>query len=776
VIGSLISHYRIIKKIGSGGMGDVYLAEDTKLDRIVALKVLPHDLANQKERMARFVQEARAASALDHPNLATVYEIGDAGGTRFISMQYVEGETLSEKLRQGPLPITEVIEIAIQIVDALNEAHSKGIVHRDLKPSNIMITPRGQVKILDFGLAKYSGSELHRSAPNTEPGIILGSIQYMSPEQSLGRNIDRRTDFFSFGIVLYEMITGKLPFRGETSMETLSKILSDQPEPFGDLQIPWEVQRIIGKCLEKEPDRRYQTAKDLSVDLNNLKRDTESGKFPTERRVVFPRPFFRRIGPGSIVLLLIAAIAVWISVSSDRAQQIHSLAVLPFSNESKDSGTDYLSDGITDSLINRLSQLPKMKVLARGTVFTYKNKDVDPREVGRELQVDAVVTGSIYQLGEDLRVQGSLVNAADGVQLWGKQYNRKFSDIFRVQTDISNEITQEMRVQLTGEQKQQMQKNYTENVEAYRLYLKGRFYLNKRNEESFLKAVESFQQAIAIDSDYALAYAGLADCYALLSNWGFWPAKEGYPKAKAAALKALSLDDSLAEAYISLGTIKSSYEWNWKEAEADFLRGIRLNPNYATGHLWYSFYLLLIGRNEEALKEVQQAQILDPLSLIINANRGYTLYVSRRYPEALMAIEKTLELDPNFAIAYEYLAYTQLQQKKYSEAVQSVRKALQISPDNLTFHADLASVLAIIGQKEQAMQILNDLLARKEYVPPVDIAAIYIGLKDKEKALEWLEKAYEVRSDQITYINKEPRFDPLRSDPRFQDLLRRIGF
>ncbi|MCI0415957.1 protein kinase [bacterium] len=776
MIGSLVSHYRIIKKIGSGGMGEVYLAEDTKLDRIVALKILLPGMASQKERMARFVQEARAASSLDHPNLATVYEIGDAEGTRFIAMQYVEGQTLSDKLRQGPLPISEVIDIALQIVDALNEAHSKGIVHRDLKPSNIMITPRGQAKILDFGLAKYSGSEFHRSAPNTEPGIILGSIQYMSPEQSLGRDIDRRTDFFSFGIVLYEMITGKLPFRGETPMETLSKILSDPPEPYGNLQIPWEVQRIIGKCLEKEPDRRYQTAKDLMVDLNNLKRDTESGRYSTERHIALPRPLFRRIGTGSVLLLLIAAAAVWFSVRSDRVQQIHSLAVLPFSNESKDTGTDYLSDGITDSLINRLSQLPNLKVLARGTVFTYKNKVVDPRDVGRELQVDAVVTGSIYQLGEDFRVQVSLVSAADGAQMWGKQYNRKLSDIFQVQTDISSEITQEMRVKLTGEQEQQLQKNYTENVEAYRLYLKGRYYLNRRNEESFLKAIESFQEAIAMDPDYALAYAGLADCYALLSNWGFWPAKEGYPKAKNAALKALSLDNSLAEAYISLATVKSSYEWNWKEAEADFLRGLQLNPNYATGHLWYSFYLLLIGRNEESLKEVQQAQVLDPLSLIINANRGYTLYVSRRYPEAREAIEKTLELDPNFAIAYEYLAYTQVQQKRYSEAVQSLRKALRISPDNLTFQSDLASVLALNGQTEEANLILNELLAQKGYVPPVDIAAIYISLGNKEKALEWLEKAYEMRNDQITYINKEPRFDLLRSDPRFQDLLHRIGF
>jgi tetratricopeptide (TPR) repeat protein len=362
------------------------------------------------------------------------------------------------------------------------------------------------------------------------------------------------------------------------------------------------------------------------------------------------------------------------------------------------------------------------------------------------------------------------------VQLWGKQYNQQFSDIFQVQTDISSQITQEIRVQLTGEQKEQMQKNYTENVEAYRLYLKGRYYLNRRNQESFMRAVESFQQAIQMDPEYALAYAGLADCYTLLANWGFLPAKDAYPKAKAAAMKAISIDDSLAEAYISLATIKSSYEWKWKEAEADFLKGLQLNPNYATGHLWYSFYLLLTRRNEEALQEIEKARQLDPLSLIINANYGYTLYISRRYAEAIEAIQKTLQLDPNFAIAYQYLGYTQIQEKKYSQAVESARRSLQIAPENRTFRADLASALALNGQREEAQQILAELLSDQDYIPPVDLAAIYMSLGDKENALRWLEAGYQTRSDPITYINNEPRFDPLRSDPRFQDLIRRIGF
>jgi tetratricopeptide (TPR) repeat protein len=373
-----------------------------------------------------------------------------------------------------------------------------------------------------------------------------------------------------------------------------------------------------------------------------------------------------------------------------------------------------------------------------------------------------------------LRVQVSLVDAKNGVQLWGKQYNRKFSDIFQVQSDISNEISQEMRMKLTGKQKQQMQKNYTENVEAYRLYLKGRFYLNRRNEKSFLQAIESFQDAIKIDKDYALAYAGLADCFALMSNWGFWPASEGYPKAKEAATHALMIDHSLAEAYASLATVKSSYEWKWKEAESDFQHAIQLNPNYSTAHLWYSFYLLLLGRNEESLKEIQIAQTLDPLSLIINANRGYTLYVSRHYDDALQAINKTLELDPNFAIAYEYLGYVRIQEKKYSQAVDVLRKAVQLSPESMTFRADLAAALAMNGQRDEAMSILQQLTDGPNYVPPTEIAAIYIGLGDTENALNWLERAYGVRSDQVTYIKTEPRFDSLRNEPRFQKLIDEI--
>jgi TolB-like protein/Flp pilus assembly protein TadD len=510
------------------------------------------------------------------------------------------------------------------------------------------------------------------------------------------------------------------------------------------------------------------------VDLRNLKRDTESGKASQPHTIPIRRPLIQRISFGTIVLLVIAIIAIWFSLRSNRGENIHALAVLPFSNESKDPEADYLSDGITDSMINRLSQLPNLKVLARGTVFTYKDKIVDPRDVGKELQVDAVVTGSIYQLGDDLRVQVSLVDTKDGVQIWGKQYNRKFSDIFQVQGDISNEISQEMRRKLTSNQKQQIQKNYTENVEAYRLYLKGRFYLNRRNEKSFLQAIESFQDAIKIDKDYALAYAGLADCYSLMSNWGFWPPSEGFPKAKEAATHALRIDPSLAEAYASLATVKSSYEWKWKEAESDFKHAIELNPNYSTAHHWYSFYLWLLGRNEEALREIQIAQSLDPLSLIINANRAYTLYVSRHYDEALQAINKTLELDPNFAIAYEYLGYIRIQEKKYSQAIEVLRKAVQLAPDSVTFRADLATALGMNGERDEAMSILQQLLDGSEYVPPTDIAAIYIGLGDKENALNWLERAYEIRSDTITYIKTEPRFDSLRNEVRFQKLIDEI--
>ena len=757
-------------------MADVYLAEDTRLDRTVALKIISEEFGNS-ERMARFIQEAKAISAIDHPNVAHIYEIGDAGSVRFIAMQYVDGATLNERIHNGPLPTNDILDYTIQIADALAEAHAKGIVHRDIKPSNIMVTTRGQIKVLDFGLAKISPFPASRTSKlETEPGVVLGTVQYMSPEQALGKPVDERTDIFSLGIVLYQMAASRLPFQGDNSLETLTAILNSQPEPPSrfNYSLPAELERMILKCLEKEPDRRYQSVRELLVDLRNLKRDSDSGVDllkPLPRK----RAGWRRIGAGTALLILIAAMAFVFSLTTK--QSLHSLAVLPFINETSDPGTEYLSDGITDSIINRLSQLPELRVLARGTVFTYKGKEVDPRKVGRELDVKAIVTGSIFQRGDELRVQVSLVNTKDGTQMWGEQYNEKLSDIFQVQTEIANEISSRLKVQLTGAQEKRMNRNDTQNLEAYQLYLKGRYYLNKRTESDFKKAADSFQHAINIDPNYAAAYAGLSDCYSLQSNWGFLPANVGYPKARAAAEKAIQLDDRLAEAHTSLASITSMYDWNWPAAEKNFKRAIELNPNYATGHHWYAFYLSQMKRHDEAIREIEKAQQLDPLSLIINANCGFFLYVGRRYDEALRQLERTVDLDPGFALAYQYMGYVYIQKNQKVESINALQKAVQLSPENTPFVADLGWAYALAGRKDEANEILTKLLAlsKEQYVPPYHIAAIYLGLQQQDEALRWLEKAYADRSDQLTYIRMEPRWDPLRKDPRFQNLIRRVG-
>lgn len=776
-----LSHYRVLKKLGAGKVGEVYLAQDTTLGRTVALKILHAKVAEDPDLMERFLQEAKIASSLDHPNVAHIYDVGESNGTRFIAMQFVEGDTLQCRLEKAPLPIGEILDIGIQIADALEEAHSKGISHGELNASNVMITARGPVKVLDFGVAKiwdFTGLDSNLQDPeqqNVSP-VNFDALQYLSPEQTEGIRITRRSDVYSLGVILYQMTTGRLPFSSGTRIETLKQISRDQVQSISRFnhRAPAELDRIIHKCMEKDPNYRYQSAQDLLVDLKNLKRDFESGTAIISGVHRSPLPS-KKQALALLAIVLIVSAFLFFQYKS-RSQKLHSLAILPFVNINADPSMEYLSDGITESTINSLSQLPNMKVLARGTVFTYKGKAVDPRTAGRELNVDAVVTGSIQQQGDVLTIQASLVNTRDGVQVWGDRYSRPFEDLLAVQTEISREISSNLRLTLTGKQQEQLNKIYTKNMEAYQLYLKGRYYLNMRTQDGFNKAIENFQKAIQKDPEFALAYSGLSDSYALLSNWGFLPSTEGYPKAKAADLKALELDDSLAEAYNSLGSIQSSYDWNWQEAEKSFLRAISINPNLADAHHWYSFYLSTTGRHEEAILEMQEALQLDPLSLIISANMGFTYYVGREYDKAIDQLKKTIDLDPNFAITYQYLGYTYEQKKMYDQALQALRKATTLAPDNLTFYADLARISAVSGKKQEAERILQYLMniSNERYVSPFDVASIYTGLGDKGKALEWLYRAYEVHADTITYLKMDPRFDSLRSDPRFQELLRRI--
>ena len=771
-----IGRYPILEKIGSGGMGEVYLARDPILGRKVAIKVLHKEFVADPIRLARFEKEAKAASSLEHPGVAHIYEIGEADGIHFIAMQYVEGLTLNEKVKAERPSFAQVLDWAIQICEAMEEAHLQGIIHRDLKPQNIMVTEQGQIKILDFGIAKTIHQKRRtESETMTDTGMIVGTVHYMSPEQALGKQIDHRSDIFSIGILLFETVTGRLPFLGESTMETLQKILNQAPEPFMSVttSVPYEFERLILKCLEKDPAKRYQSIQDLLIDLRNLKQETGTEKPTTSLIVSHPKSRLWLVGMVALLLLAVAAI-VYFQV---KTKPIQSLAVLPFVNEASDPKLEYLSDGLTDEIINKLSQVPELKVLSRGTVFRYRGKHVDPRKIGDDLDVDAVITGSFSQHDDQLRVQVSLVRLPEGNQMWGELYNWKTSDIQAMQAQISKDISETLPQKLTGQVREQLTKQHTADPVAYQLFLEGRFHLNKRTRENLQLGIQSFQTAIARDSNYSAAYAGLADGFILLANWGFLPPEQSYPRAKEAAEKALALDGTLAEAHTSLGFILSTYEWKWQEAEQSYKKAISLNPNYATAHQWYGLCLTLLGRFDEALQEVRIAQQLDPLSLIVNSNVAYTLYFARSYDQAIEELEKAKDLDPNFPLIYQILGYIYGKKGDPQKSVEALTKAVDLAPDNLSFEADLAWAHAIAGEKQKAEVALDQLLriSINTYVPPFHLAGICVGLNQNDRAIDWLENAYNDRSDQITYIGGDPRFDSLREDPRFQDLVSRIG-
>jgi serine/threonine protein kinase/Tfp pilus assembly protein PilF len=763
-VGHSIGPYQIVRRLGAGGMGDVYLAQDTRLGRQVALKLLPEYFTTDQERVRRFQQEARAASALSHPNVATIYDVGEADGASYIAMEYVEGQTLDTKMSGQPLDSTEIIDIAAQVADALEEAHAKGITHRDIKPGNIMVTARGQVKVLDFGLAKVTrreeptaGSDLSTQA-KTEPGVVMGTVAYMSPEQTLGREVDHRTDLFSLGVVIYEMTTGRRPFSGADAGETRDRILHAQPEAISrfNYNAPAELERIIRKCLEKDRARRYHSAHELLIDLRNLKRDIESGAGATEKRARQPLASARR-----------------------RGKAINSVAVLPLINASGDPDMDYLSDGITESIINSLSPLPKLRVIARSTVFRYKGQEADPQQVGRTLNVRAVLMGRVLQRGDTLIIGTELVDVADGSQLWGQRYNRKLADVLAVQEEIAEQISEKLRLRLSGEHRKPLTKRYTDNAEAYQLYLKGRYYFWKKwTEENAKKAIEYFRQAIDVDPTYALAYAGMADVYISLGSFAgsVLPPTEVMPKAKAAAMKALEIDDTLAEAHTSLGWVKMDYDWDWAGADKEFQRAIKLNPNHWQAHFWYGFYLGAMGRFTEAVAEMKRAQELDPLSNMVTMFVGWEMYLARQYDQAIKQTRRALEVNPEESAALVLLGLAYEQKLMFEEAITQIEKAATLNRGAPGTVVLLGHTYAMSGRRDETQKILSEFKERMQqrYVPPSYIAIIYAGLGDKDQAFHWLERAYEERS--IPYdLKVNPWWDHLRSDPRFTDLLRRMG-
>ena len=731
MIGKTISHYKILEKLGEGGMGVVYKAEDTKLKRMVALKFLPPELTREPEAKARFIQEAQAASALDHPNICTIYAIDETSeGQIFICMAHYEGETLKDMIRHGPLDGREAVRIAMQIGQGLAKAHSQGIVHRDIKPANIIITKDGVAKILDFGLAKLAGQ-----TQMTKAGSMLGTVAYMSPEQARGDAVDHRTDIWSLGVVLYEMLTGTRPFTSEYDQALVYSILNEEPASPRNLRpdIPIELEQAVAKTLRKDPEDRFQSV----------------GAFVSALGGVF-HPETERTSP--------------------------SIAVLPFVNMSPDPENEYFSDGLSEELINALSKLESLHVTARTSAFRFRGKDLDIREIGRLLNVATVLEGSVRKAGNRIRITAQLIDVADGYHLWSEKYDRELDDVFVVQDEISLAIVDKLKIKLLGEEKRKLVKRYTDNLEAYDIYLQGRFHSHKLTEESFKKSLDCFHEAIQKDQGYALAYFGLAEVYVALANIGFTPSRESIPRAKTAALKALELDRELAEAHAIMGFISLTYDWDWPAAESRFKRAIDLNPNCAEAHYPYASYLSALGRHEEAMAEAKRALDLDPLSGITNANMAYVLYAARRYDEAIEHCRKALRIEPDSFYPHFHMWRSLTENKMYKEALDECRKAFAF----LGFDVVPRTAERTLQEPDyrEAMGTATQLAleqSKTRYLWPALMIPLYSYARMDDDMFRWLEKSCEEHDLTAFVYGTDPMHDRVRSDPRFIALLKKMG-
>jgi serine/threonine-protein kinase len=778
MIGQTISHYKILEKLGGGGMGVVYTAEDTKLHRMVALKFLPPELTRDEEAKQRFIHEAQAASSLQHHNICTIHDIDETeDGQMFICMDSYEGETLKEKITKGPLKIDETINIAIQIAEGLQSAHEHGIIHRDIKPANIFITKDGEVKILDFGLAKLTGRSVI-----TKMGSTVGTIAYMSPEQTRGEDIDVRTDIWSSGVVLYEMITGHLPFKGDYEQAVIYSILNEDPKTIVSIRqdVPPSLQHMVSKTLEKNLNNRYQNMQEFLHDLKTLPSFIGPSNKKEHRQFKLKTVFI----PLMLLIAILMAVNLFLHSKKPGSETVpaskwkNSIAVLPFEDMSPQKDQEYFCDGMTEELINRLSNIKELKVPARTSAFFFKGKAQNIQEVGQKLKVNTVLEGSVRRAGNTLRITAQLINIADGYHLWSETYDRQLQDVFALQDEISLAIIHKLKIELLGEVRDRVVKRHTDNTEAYDSYIRGIWLCNnKATEEEWRKAILLFERAIEIDPDFSLAYVGLAFVHLELSLWHFVSTDEALPKAKKALEQALKIDPDLPEALTWSGLIKSRFEYNWPGGETDTKKALELNPNYAFAHLNFTMNLLHDGRIEMALRESLLAVELDPLSGNQQTSYAYLLYLARKYNNALEQCKKMLEFDPEYSYAQATIGLCYVQKLQFPEAIAALQKAVVLSGNQTEVLSYVAYAHAVSGNPGKAHEMLGELdkLSKRIYVSKYYLACIQAALGDKDKAFKSLESAYRERDADLVFLKFDPKFDVLHSDPRFAMILKKIG-